>query len=100
MIDARVDRLRHTHKIVTVDQLPALRERLRDKRIVLCHGAFDLVHMGHLTHFEDAKALGDVLVVTITGDKFTTKKRAVSVSQEYRARQLAALELVDYVAVV
>ncbi|HEX3704439.1 MAG TPA: PfkB family carbohydrate kinase [Vicinamibacterales bacterium] len=88
------------HKIVAASALPALRERLRDRTIVLCHGAFDLVHMGHLLHFEEARALGDVLVVTITADVHITKKRAVSFSQDSRARQLAALEIVDYVAVI
>ncbi len=87
-------------KILSVAELPALRERLFDKRIVLCHGAFDLIHMGHLIHFEEAKSLGDVLVVTITADKHIKKKRSVSFSEEYRARQLAALEIVDYVAIV
>ena len=42
-------------KIVRVDELPAIRERFRDRTIVLCHGAFDLVHMGHLIHFEEAR---------------------------------------------
>src|SRR6059058_3580177 len=87
-------------KILTVADLVAIRERLRDKTIVLCHGAFDLVHMGHLIHFEDARSLGDVLVVTITADQYITKKRSVSFSEEYRARQLAALEIVDYVAII
>ena len=38
----------------------AYADRLRGKRIVQCHGAFDLVHIGHLIHFEEARALGDV----------------------------------------
>lgn len=88
------------HKIVAADALPAIRERFRDKVIVLCHGAFDLVHMGHLIHFEEARALGDVLVVTVTADAQITKKRSVSFSQDSRARQLAALEIVDYVAII
>jgi bifunctional ADP-heptose synthase (sugar kinase/adenylyltransferase) len=58
------------------------------------------VHMGHLLHFEDARALGDILVVTITADQHITKKRSVSFSEEHRAHQLAALEIVDYVAIV
>jgi cytidyltransferase-like protein len=87
-------------KILTIDELRPLRERLPDLRIVLCHGAFDLVHVGHLIHFEDAKSLGDVLVVTVTADEFITKKRAVSLSETYRLRQLAALEIIDYVALV
>jgi cytidyltransferase-like protein len=93
---------RHTpnRKIVTVADLPAVRERHRQQRIVLCHGAFDLIHVGHLIHFEEAKALGDILVVTVTADAFITKKRSVSFSEEYRLRQIAALEIVDYVALV
>jgi cytidyltransferase-like protein len=91
---------RPTRKILALDELPALRARLRDKRIVLCHGAFDLVHVGHLNHFEEARSLGDVLVVTVTADDFITKKRSVSFHEEYRLRQLAALELIDYVAIV
>ena len=91
---------RAAHKIVSLEGLSALRSQHPDKTIVLCHGAFDLVHIGHLIHFEDARALGDILVVTITSDRHITKKRSVSFSQEYRARQLAALEIVDYVAVI
>ena len=49
---------------------------------------------------EEARSLGDMLVVTITADRHITKKRSVSFSEEYRARQLAALEIVDYVAIV
>jgi cytidyltransferase-like protein len=100
MIESSHDPFRQQHKIVPVSELPAIRERLRDRRIVLCHGAFDLVHMGHLIHFEEARALGDTLVVTITADAHITKKRSVSFSEEYRARQLAALQIVDYVAVI
>src|SRR5262245_31254147 len=87
-------------KILTIDELRTLRDRLRGRRIVLCHGAFDLVHVGHLIHFEEAKSQGDVLVVTVTADEFITKQRSVSLSEAYRIRQLAALEIVDYVALV
>lgn len=96
-VNGRVDR---RHKIVAIDELPRLRAELRDRKIVQCHGAFDLVHIGHLIHFEEARALGDVLVVTITDDEHITKKRAVTFTAEHRARQVAALEIVDYVCVV
>jgi cytidyltransferase-like protein len=99
MLDTRRDRT-GTRKILTVGDLAALREQLRDRIIVLCHGAFDLVHMGHILHFEEAASLGHVLVVTITGDQYITKKRSVSFGEDYRARQVAALEIVDYVAIV
>lgn len=91
---------RRQDKVVSMAELPTLRERYRDKKIVQCHGAFDLVHPGHLVHFEEAKSLGDILVVTITADKYITKKRSVTIPEEYRAWQVAALEIVDYVALV
>jgi cytidyltransferase-like protein len=97
MIDAPA---RQRDKIVAVEDLPKIRERFRDKKIVHCHGAFDLIHLGHLTHFEEARALGDILVVTLTGDAHITKKRSVTFSEDQRARQVAALEIVDYAAVV
>jgi cytidyltransferase-like protein len=100
MIGGSAAPFRAAHKIVSLEGLSALRDQFPDRSIVLCHGAFDLVHMGHLIHFEDARALGDILVVTITADRHITKKRSVSFSEEYRARQLAALEIVDYVAVI
>jgi cytidyltransferase-like protein len=87
-------------KIIPFDELPRLRKRFADKKIVQCHGAFDLVHIGHLIHFEEAKALGDVLVVTITADKYITKKRSITFSEDHRARQVAALQIVDYVVLV
>ena len=45
----------------------------KGKKIVLCHGVFDLLHFGHLNHFEKAKSHGDILVVSITPDKFVNK---------------------------
>jgi len=68
---------RTARKILSLEGLSALRAEHPGQRIVLCHGAFDLVHIGHLIHFEEAKALGDILVVTITADKHITKKRSV-----------------------
>src|SRR3954464_12081558 len=89
-----------TQKVVPLADLARIRTQFRDRRIVLCHGAFDLVHVGHMIHFEEARALGDLLVVTLTADRHITKKRSVSMREDYRARQVAALEIVDYVAIV
>jgi cytidyltransferase-like protein len=99
-IETLTDRVHQRVKIIRLDELPALRNRFFDKKIVLCHGAFDLVHLGHLIHFEEAKAFGDILVVTITADRYITKKRSVTFTEDRRARQVAALEIVDYVAVL
>lgn len=100
MIGTSTHPFRQQQKIVPVAELSAIRDRFRDKVIVLCHGAFDLIHMGHLIHFEEARSLGHLLVVTITADAHIMKKRSVSFSDKYRARQLAALEIVDWVAVI
>jgi len=43
------------------------------KKIVLCHGVFDLIHIGHIYHFKKAKSYGDYLVVSITSSKFIKK---------------------------
>jgi len=94
------DGVRNRQKIVTIDDLPRIRDGFRDRRIIQCHGAFDLIHPGHLTHFEEARALGDLLVVTVTGDRHITKKRSITFTEEQRARQVAALEIVDYVAII
>ncbi|WP_423880855.1 adenylyltransferase/cytidyltransferase family protein, partial [Bradyrhizobium sp.] len=42
----------------------------KGKKIVLCHGVFDLLHVGHIRHLRAAKAFGDILVVTITDDPY------------------------------
>src|SRR5438552_3973499 len=43
------------------------------RKVVLCHGVFDLLHIGHIRHFEQAKRNGDVLVVTLTADQYVNK---------------------------
>ena len=48
--------------------------RIKKKKIVLCHGVFDLVHLGHIEHFKSAKKFGDYLIVSITQDKFIKKR--------------------------
>ena len=76
------------------------REKNRGKTVVLCHGVFDLVHLGHIRHLEAAKREGDVLVVTITPDEHVNKGPGHPVfNQRLRAETLAALQNVDFVAV-
>ncbi len=76
------------------------RERARGRRVVQCHGVFDLLHPGHIRHLEAARRDGDLLVVTVTPDRFVNKGPGRPVfNQRLRAESLAALEPVDYVAV-
>ena len=41
-----------------------------NKKVVQCHGCFDIIHPGHIRYLEQAKSLGDILVVSLTADKF------------------------------
>ncbi|MDD5584276.1 MAG: PfkB family carbohydrate kinase [Candidatus Omnitrophica bacterium] len=89
-------------KIQTLDDLALTLKKLRakGKKIVLCHGVFDLLHPGHIKHFEAAKQSGDVLVVTLTRDEFVNKGPGRPVfSQDLRAESVAAIECVDFVAI-
>jgi rfaE bifunctional protein kinase chain/domain/rfaE bifunctional protein nucleotidyltransferase chain/domain len=76
------------------------RQRVANKRIVHCHGVFDLLHIGHVRHFEQARKLGDVLVVTLTPDRFVNKgANRPAFTETLRAEFLASLSCVDYVAI-
>ena len=93
------------HETLSAYDLPSVAQKLDEHRhqeqvIVQCHGVFDLLHPGHLSHLAEAKAQGDILVVTITPDRFVNKGPGRPVfTQEHRALMLAALEVVDFVAI-
>ena len=68
--------------------------------MVHCHGVFDPMHIGHIRHFSAAKSLGDVLVVTVTPDRFVNKGPHRPVfPEDLRAEAIASLECVDFVAI-
>src|SRR6266487_5237423 len=70
------------------------------KKIVHCHGVFDLLHIGHIKHLEAARTFGDVLVVTITPDRFVNKgPHRPAFPERLRAEALASLACVDYAAI-
>ena len=87
-------------KIKTLEELATLFSELRSegKKIVHCHGVFDLLHVGHIKHFKEAKTFGDVLVVSITPDEFVNKGPGrPAFSTSLRLESLSELESVDYV---
>lgn len=89
-------------KIKEIEELAEVLVLLRaeNKKIVHCHGVFDLLHIGHIRHFEKAKRLGDVLVVTVTPDRYVNKGPHCPVfSEDLRAEAIAALDCIDYVAI-
>ena len=74
--------------------------RSEGRKIVYCHGCFDLMHPGHIKYFQASKKMGDILVVTVTPDRFVDKGPGRPVfAENLRAESIAALECVDYVAI-
>lgn len=89
-------------KLLSHERLLELRARARQegRAVVHCHGCFDIVHPGHIRHLRQAKSLGDVLLVSITGDEQVGKGSGRPlIPQELRAENLAALDFVDWVYV-
>ncbi|MDO8663893.1 MAG: adenylyltransferase/cytidyltransferase family protein, partial [Candidatus Wildermuthbacteria bacterium] len=89
-------------KIKTQDELAEIVARLKQdgKKVVQCHGVFELIHPGHLYHFEAARREGDVLIVSVTADEFVTKGPGRPIfSTQVRAKALANMQIVDYVTV-
>jgi rfaE bifunctional protein nucleotidyltransferase chain/domain len=89
-------------KILDLDKLAEELSDLKSKgkKIVHCHGCFDMMHPGHIKYFQASKKLGDILVVTVTPDQYVDKGSGRPVFDQYlRTESIAALECVDYVAV-
>ena len=87
-------------KIKKIEQLPAIISTLRSsgKKIVHCHGVFDLVHLGHIEHFKSAKSYGDYLIVSLTLDKFIKKGPGRPLfNEQQRMEYLKQIKIVDQV---
>lgn len=91
-------------KIVSWDDLPKWRAgwRARGKRLVVTNGCFDILHLGHVTYLEQARNLGDGLLVGLNGDgsvhQLKGADRPINCEGD-RAGVLAALESVSGVCV-
>jgi len=89
-------------KIKTIAELGEIAAAARSKgqTVVLAHGVFDILHVGHKRHLDIGKGHGDLLIVTLTTDKFVNKGPDRPVfAEKLRAEMVAALECVDYVGV-
>jgi len=89
-------------KLYKLNALSALlcKEKNKGYKIIHCHGVFDLLHIGHIKYFQESKSMGDLLIVTITADKFVNKgpNRPVF-NEKHRAEAIASLDVVDYVVI-
>ncbi len=90
-----------SHKIKTAKQIrEAIGPRPREKKVIMCHGTFDVVHPGHVRHMLYAKTKADILIASLTADEHIMKgNMRPYVPEDLRAVNLAALEMVDYVVV-
>ena len=90
--------------ILTLEQAA---ERIKEakkigKTIGLCHGGFDLLHPGHIKHFESGKSMCDMLVVSVTSDKYISGRKGQSrpvFTDTLRAYMVASLRTVDFVVI-
>src|SRR5712671_2631375 len=92
---------RYRHKIKSAEELrDIIGPRPRKKRVIMCHGVFDVVHPGHVRHLLYARSKADLLIASITADHHITKgTHRPHVPQDLRAVNLAAFEVVDYVVI-
>lgn len=88
--------------IITKDQLKLLVNdaKSRARKVVMTNGCFDLLHAGHIAYLEEAKALGDYLIIAVNDDNSVKKlkgdTRPIN-SLEHRMTMLAGLQSVDWV---
>jgi len=90
-----------SHKVKSAAEIAAaIGAPPRQKKVIMCHGTFDIVHPGHVRHLLYAKSKGDILIASLTADAHIVKANfRPFVPQELRAFNLAALEMVDYVVI-
>lgn len=91
-------------KIIKYKNLESLRKKAtkEGKTLVFTSGCYDILHLGHIIHFNFCKSKGDILVVNVGNDKtirdLKGKGRPIN-NEKFRARTVAALEIIDYVAI-
>src|SRR2546423_1258878 len=93
-----------TTKILSRGELQTERARLRDsgQKLVFTNGVFDILHVGHVRYLQQARELGDALVVAVNSDASVRQLKGEGrplMSENDRAEILAALECVDCVTI-
>jgi rfaE bifunctional protein nucleotidyltransferase chain/domain len=92
------------HKILVRDELAIEVERRQraGERGVFTNGCFDLLHLGHIRYLQDARKLGDFLILGLNGDESVRQLKGEGrplVPESERAEILAALSCIDYVTI-
>jgi rfaE bifunctional protein nucleotidyltransferase chain/domain len=91
-------------EILTLDEaiLRFGREKRNGRRVVFTNGCFDLLHPGHIGSLEQARALGDALIVGLNSDASVRQLKGAGrpvLPERERAEILAALEFIDAVVI-
>lgn len=89
--------------VVTTEKIEQKLEFLKGRTIVVTGGCFDLLHIGHITLLENAKKIGDILVVLLESDELIKKRKGINRpihNQEQRAKLLSALRAVDFIVLL
>jgi len=91
----------YKNKIKTADEIIKLiGDRPRSKKVIMCHGNFDIVHPGHIRHLMFASSRANILIASLTCDMHITKgDNRPYVPEELRAINLSVLDMVDYVII-
>ncbi len=94
----------HSSKIILFKKAQKLISSIksRGKKVGMCQGGFDLLHPGHVKHFESAKKLCDVLLVSVTSDRYVRERKGIGrpiFTDILRAYMIACLDSVDYVVI-
>jgi len=76
-----------SNKIVPIQEAKKIinQKKHKKKTVGLCHGGYDLLHPGHIKHLQSAKKFCDVLFVSITSDKFVTKRKGTGICIKKKA---------------
>ena len=91
-------------KIKTIQEIKEIVKELKsqNKKIAMCNGCFDILHIGHIKFLEEAKKQADILIVGLNSDSSVKEnkgpKRPIN-AEENRANILASLEPVDYIVI-
>tara|TARA_B100000212_G_scaffold309520_1_gene259958 strand:+ start:426 stop:893 length:468 start_codon:yes stop_codon:yes gene_type:complete len=87
-------------KIVLLNEFLSIRKKIKNKKIVFTNGCFDILHSGHVKYLEQAKGLGDILIIGINSDDSVRKlkgdSRPINTLND-RAYVLSGLTIVDYI---
>ncbi len=91
-------------RMVPLSELLPLRQQWQQQgcKLVFTNGIFDLLHSGHVAYLEEARALGDILIVGVNSDASTRMLKGPTrpfIAEHERAYILASLRCVDYVTI-